>query len=169
MDASILPLEIFAYIALIDPSHWRDLLAIPDFGRWTLTRSGKKSRKDFLKCELIYDESENESEKYKIPWRIEYRLNGLLHNFDDIPALIYINETCEHCEINFVESPILLETYECGTRYIGKFFAFCSEWYQNSLLHRDDEPAVVYRSTIDGTLSTEEWWTKGKKIREIRK
>ena len=68
MDNSILPLEIFAYIALIDPLYWRDLLVIPDFGRWTLTSAGKNSRKSFLKCELIYDEPNDKSKEYKIPW-----------------------------------------------------------------------------------------------------
>ena len=146
MSIPDLPLEIIVLIGSVDIDAWRDLLAIPDFGRWTLSDHSKKIRHNFLVIR-------------KNNITIKYYLRGNLHNFDDAPAIIAKN--------SHIESFGLILHEKSAWYHLGKLHRDngpaviwsngTQEWYQNGLLHRDNDLPAIIRANGD-----QQWFQNGK-------
>ena len=81
--------------------------------------------------------------------RVEYRLNGKLHNDKDQPAVIYTNGD----QFWYQHGQLHREGDQPAIIYANGYQA----WYQDDQLHREgDQPAVIY------TDGTKEYWFKGK-------
>ena len=106
--------------------------------------------------------------------RVEYRLNGKLHNDKDQPAVIYPNGDqywWQHGQLHREgDQPAIIfanghqEWYQDGQCHRGGdqpavIFANGDQyWYQHGQRHREEGPAVIY---VNGE---KEYWVKGKRI-----
>ena len=126
---ALLPLEILVFIGAVDIESWTALLAVPDFARWTTSDHARRIRRRFLTIKIH-------------TWETEYRLKGLLHNFDDEPARINFY----HKEIEWFHLGLLHRENGKPARIINdESFA----WYEHGRLTREgsaDEtnPEIIY-------------------------
>ena len=136
----LFPLEIIVYIGAVDMQSWHSMLAVPTFARWTLSSHARKLRKEFLTMTIINKE-------------ITYYLGKKIHNFDDLPAVIWADRS-QHWYKNGElhrdnDKPAIIRPD--GSKH----------WYQNGKLHRDnDKPATI---PADGT---QRWYQNGLQHRD---
>ena len=159
-----LPLEILVVIGTVDPKTWRALLAVPTFAFWTLCSHARKLRKEFL----IIVPSGN---------KITYYLQKKIHNFDDLPAIIYASGTQYWYQNGKLhrngDNPAII--WPDGSK----------QWYQNNKRHRDNGPAIIWANGSEDwsrngrrhrdnnkfamicANGAQEWWQNGIKIKQI--
>lgn len=120
----MLPLEIIIRIAIKNAAAWHALLAIPNFGRFTLLKYGKRlANKAFGHIYIDEDIS-------------IYYMNGKIHR-DDLPAMIYSDGSeCWYLNDNLHRDGGPAINYANGYQ----------AWYNNGALHREDGPAVIYEN-----------------------
>ena len=132
------PLEILVLIGIKNPWAWRALLVIPDFACWTLTEHAQKMRHNLIvkKKSMLYT---------------EFYLGTKLHNFDDLPAVIYYDK-----EKHWYKNGLLHRDNRPARITIWQGMMWDQYWYQNGLLHRDeDKPAKIKWN------GTEKWYQNG--------
>lgn len=158
MSSAFLPLEIIVIIGLESLDAWRAMLAVPDFARWTQSSQGLRSRGSFLTCK-------------KTSVNTKYYLRGRLHNFDDLPAVIWTDaHTYYFDENDFVQGGYSFPRTAGGSAWFRNGYLHrdndlpavieiggWSKWYQNGLLHRDDDRPAMISSDKKNML----WFKKG--------
>ena len=108
--SNMLPLEIIVHIGLTSPEAWRSMLAIPSFARWTMSNQARNARCSFLYCRKDMDID-------------RYYLGNLLHNFNDLPALVQTDgiQIWYQCDDLHRDNDKPAVIYANGVK----------EWYQN--------------------------------------
>jgi hypothetical protein len=124
-----LPLDCLRLIAITDLKAYKAMLAVKRFALQTLGSNNVHMRSHFITCIHKHDATDNYN-------YTEYRLNGKLHQDNDLPAIV--------CD-NGVQI-----WYKYGNRHRDNDLpAYTTirghqEWYQNDKCHREnDKPAII--------------------------
>jgi len=166
MSASILPLDIWKRISILDIGLYRNLiLTVRAFGIWSLNEQNQQEiAKHFVEQVICED------------WKFAIFLNNRYHSIDDIPASVDIEKIKEFLNLPDVCDEFVdrnngnKEMYgELRERIVGLMVQESRSadpspniteftWYRHGKLHRDhDKPAVVR----PGPSGIKEWYYRG--------